>query len=353
MPKPSNLLITTPSNIKYLSNFSGSNGFMLITKSKKYLFTDSRYIQRAQNTIYKNIELIDITKIWSNPVELKQNWQKILKKHQITRLGVEENNLTIARFKKFKKISKLAGKAIKFEDISETIAKQREIKSPEEIKLITKSQRINEKVFLEIKKIILTKSRITEIEIAWQIKELGQKYGANDISFEPIVAFGKNSSSPHHMPGTTKLQKNDIILVDMGMKYQDYCSDMTRTFFKGKPNPKQLEIYNLVLQAQTAGINKIKAGITGAKADHHIREVIDRAGHAANYSHAGGHGIGLDIHESPSLSKNYHEKILANTIITVEPGIYIPGKFGVRIEDMLLVTGTGNKNLTKITKQPL
>ncbi len=354
MPKAQGKLITNKSNIRYLSNFTGSSGFMLLTKKNSYLFTDFRYIERAKNCIKKGIEIIDTTKLWKNKKELKENWQKILKKHKVKTLGIEESNLTVTQFKKYKKIS---GK-IKYTDISGEIEEKRAIKSKEEIKLLTKSQRINEKVFLEIKKIVQKhieqkkRTPLYEIDLAWRIKELGNKYGAEDVSFDPIVAFGKNSAIPHHMPGKTKLKKGDIVLIDMGMKYKGYCSDMTRTFFTSKPKQEHLDIYNTVLEAQLNGIKKIKAGTTGKNADAYSRDIIKKAGYGEAYGHAGGHGIGLDIHETPSLSENFAKKFKENTVVTVEPGIYLTGKIGVRIEDMILITKNENKNLTKITKNP-
>jgi len=348
MPKtPQASLITSKSNIAYLSNFTGSSGFMLITKSKKYLFTDFRYIERAKNTIKKGIEIIDITKVWRNPKDLKAHWQSILKKHKIKTLGVEESDLTVTKYKKFKKISP----KIKLVDISEEIEKKREVKSKTEISLIKKSQKINEKVFIAIKKIIQThKSSITEIDIAWKIKQLGNEFGAEDVSFSPIVAFGKHSALPHHEPSKIKLKKGDIILIDMGMKYKGYCSDMTRMIFTSKPTTFQKEIYDIVLKAQEAGIKNIKAGVSGEKTDKITRDIIKDAGYGEQYGHAGGHGIGLDVHEIPSIAEKYKKPLRENSIVTVEPGIYIPGKFGVRIEDMILVTKTGSKNLTNIPK---
>lgn len=334
--KPDALLITDKSNILYLSNFNGSSGFMLLTKNKNYLFTDFRYLERAKKIIKKNIQLLDSAK----------DWERILKKHRVRTLGVEEDNLTVIRYKKFKKMSK----GVHFKDASGEIQKKREIKSLSEIKLIEKSQRINEKVFMEIKKIIQTKKGITEIQMAQKIRELGQKFGAEDVSFDPIVAFGKNTSMPHSEPGNAKLKKNDIVMIDMGMKFKGYCSDMTRMIFVGEPTPFQRKIYNLVLEAQMSALKKIKAKVSGAKADRYSRDIIKKAGYAENYGHAGGHGIGLDIHESPALSEYYKNKLHANSIITVEPGIYLPGKFGVRIEDIILVKERGIKNLTKISK---
>lgn len=342
-----NCLITSKSNIAYLSNFTGSSGFMLLTKTSKYLFTDFRYIERAKNTIKKGIKIVELGKKPEEP------WKKILKKHRIKKLGVEESQLTVARFKHFKKIS---GPGIKFSDISGEIERIREIKTPKEIELITKSQRINERVLAEIKKIIhrhsAAESHITELGLAWKIKELGNKFGAEDVSFDPIVAFGAHSALPHHSPDKTRLKKGDIVLIDMGMKYQGYCSDMSRMVFTGKPTPKQQEIYNLVLTAQQTAIKSIKAGMTGKKADALSRKIIEKAGYGEKYGHAGGHGIGLDIHEIPSLAEKYTKKLRPNSIITVEPGIYLPGEFGVRIEDMILITKTGNRNLTRASNIP-
>jgi len=346
-PPPSAKLITSKSNIRYISNFTGSAGFMLLTKTKKYLLTDFRYIERAKNTIKKDIEIIDTTKLWRNPKTLKENWQKLLNKHKITTLGIEEDHLTVSEFKKFKKISP----KIKFKNISGITEKLREVKSENELKLIKKSQKINDEVLKEIKALIQRKGATpSEIEIAWKIKELGHQLGAEGISFEPIVGFGANSAIVHHSPTTKKLEKGDIALIDMGMKFKGYCSDMTRIIFTKKPTPKQAEIYNLVLRSQETSIKTIKAGITGSEIDQSGRKIIKDAGYGENYGHAGGHGVGLDIHETPSISENYTETIKENTVITVEPGIYLPKQFGIRIEDMLQVTKNGSKNLTKTTK---
>lgn len=328
-------LITSKSNIRYLSNFTGSAGFMLVTPRTKYLFTDSRYILRAKNTIQKGIKII----------EDEKEWPSILKKHKITKLGIEEKNLTLSRFKKFKKISA----KIKFTDISGEIDSRREKKTAEEIRFITKSQRINEKVFKEIPKLL--KPRVTEVEIAYKIKELGQKFGAEDVAFNPVVAFAKNSAEPHHLPDKTRFKKGMLVLVDMGMKFKGYCSDMTRIIFTKKPSPLESKIYNLVLEAQKAMIKELKLGNSASKVDKAGRTIIEKAGYGEKYTHAGGHGLGLDIHEAPSLHESYKKRIKENSVVTIEPGIYLEGKFGIRIEDMILVKKTTKKNLTKISKK--
>ncbi|MEK7673000.1 MAG: Xaa-Pro peptidase family protein [Patescibacteria group bacterium] len=353
-------LITDKSNIKYLSNFNGSSGFMLLTKKKKYLFTDFRYMERAKSIIKKDIELVNITRVWRNPTELAKSWQSILAKHSIKILGMEESNLTVSQYKRFQKITNKGSaqkNRTKFVDISGEIEKIREIKTAEEIKIIQKSQDINGQVFLEIKKIIqqwlksANKTPLREIDLAWKIKEIGHQLGAEEMSFDPIVGFGTHSARPHHEPDNTPLKKGDIILIDMGMKYKGYCSDMTRMLFTKTPTDKQAKIYNLVLEAQENAIKKIKAGVTGAEADAMSRDIIKKAGYGEQYGHAGGHGVGLDIHETPSLSENFKTPLKEDSIITIEPGIYLEGEFGVRIEDMILVTKTGNKSLTKVQKR--
>jgi Xaa-Pro aminopeptidase len=339
-------LITSHSNIKYLSGFSGSNGFMLITKKRKILFTDSRYIEEAKYIIPKSIQLENITKVWKNPKELKKHWQKILKRFRIKKIGFEGFSLTVNRFKKFKSISP----KIKFYDASETLEQLRAIKTKKEISLIRKSQKITEKTFLLIKKFIQRNKskKLREIDIAWEIKKLGFTLGAEDISFEPIVAFGKNSSRPHHHSGNTILKKGDLVLIDMGMKYKGYCSDMTRIIFTAKPTKEQKKIYNIVLKAKETAIKKIRPNSIEQKIYSTAQEIIEKNGFGKYFEHGLGHGVGLEIHESPSLTDKGKNRLKQNMITTIEPGIYLPGKFGIRLEDMVLITEKGVEKITKI-----
>ena len=186
------------------------------------------------------------------------------------------------------------------------------------------------------------------MELAWKIKNIGHDLGADDISFEPIVAFGPHSAIPHHHNTATKLKKGDTLLVDMGMKYKGYCSDMTRTFFFGKPSAQQQKVYELVLEAQEAGIKKIKSGVATKKVDEAARKALGN--YEEYFKHSLGHGIGLEVHEMPSLSGRSTEILKENMIVTVEPGIYLDGKFGVRIEDMGRVTAKGYENFTGAAK---
>jgi len=339
-------LITSHANINYLSGFKGSNGFMLVTKKKKILFTDSRYIEEAKYVISKSIQLENITKVWKNPKELKKHWQKILKKFHIKRIGFEGSHMTVNRFKKFKSISP----KVQFFDASETLEQLRAIKTKKEISLIRKSQKITEKTFLLIKKFIQQSKnkKLREINVVWEIKRLGFTLGAEDISFEPIVAFGKNSSRPHHHSGNTILKRGDIVLIDMGMKFKGYCSDMTRMIFTAKPTKEQKKIFDIVLEAKETAIKKIRPNSLEQKIYSTAQEIIEKNGFGKHFQHGLGHGVGLEIHESPSLTDKGKNRLKPNMVTTVEPGIYLPGKFGIRLEDMVIVTEKGVEKITRI-----
>lgn len=329
-------LVTNPSNVKYLTGFKGSNGQVLLTPTKKYFLTDSRYVQFLKK-LGKDLDGI----IYS---DFLKTIGQILIKHRINTLQLEGNHITYNGFLKFKQDLK----HIKVVPSKNSIEKLRQIKKPQEIKLLQKAQQINEIVFKKVVKDL--KKGITEIKIAETIKELSKKEGADDISFEPIVAFGANSANPHHENTMHKLKKGDVVLIDMGMKYKEYCSDMTRTLFTAKPNAKQKEVYNVVLQAQLEAEKALKAGKKGAEVDKTARTTMKDFQYDQFFTHSLGHGIGIDVHESPSLSFKYNQPIPENAVVTIEPGIYLQKLFGVRIEDMVLVKRQKNINLTKVPK---
>ncbi|MEK9166777.1 MAG: aminopeptidase P family protein [Patescibacteria group bacterium] len=330
-------LINNLQNVKYLARFSGSNGFLILGK-KNYFFTDFRYkdiakeLEKSKTRI--KFEFIEIDK------NLTENLKKVLRNSK--NISFESNNMTVDELSMWKK--RLKG--FKFTKLENTIEDFRKIKDKEEIEKLKISQKINEDVLEEVKKLL--KPGITELEVAWKIKSIGHDMGAQDISFEPIVGFQENSAVPHHQNTDRKLKNNELVLIDMGMKYQEYCSDMTRTFFFGKGSSEQHTIYNLVLESQLAGIKAIKAGVKAQKVDEISRKVMGEF--AEHFGHSLGHGIGLDVHEAPSLSSRSKDTLEENMIVTVEPGIYLTGKFGVRIEDMGRVTKTGYENFTKAPK---
>lgn len=328
-------LITNPTNLRYLIRFTGTNGVLLMGK-KNYFFTDFRY-----RGIAEKLEKTK-TRVPFQFIEMNKNFEQDVQKKAGKKIEFEENYLTVEKLKLWKK--RLKGTHL--EPMKNKIEGMRLFKDNEEIKNLKKSQSINEKTFERVKKLL--KNGMTELEIAWLIKTIGHELGAEDISFEPIVAFGPHSAVPHHENTNTKLKSGDIVLIDMGMKFKGYCSDMTRTFFTKKPTMEQSNVYEKVLQAQTAAIRAIKPGVKCSQLDQIAKKSM--GAFAENFGHSLGHGVGLDIHEAPSLSSRSKETLKENMVITVEPGIYLPGRFGIRIEDMGRVTKTGFENFTQIQK---
>jgi Xaa-Pro aminopeptidase len=333
------LFISNPVNVNYLTGFTGSRGLILITQKKACFFTDFRYLEYAKKIVPKEFEVIQIDKKW------KTDWPGILKKYKIDSLGIEEDYLTYSQFLVLRKISK-GVKIIKSEQI---IEKLRQFKSTKELQYLKKSQEINEKLLKKTLRFI--KPGVTEKDVEWFILENIRAVGADGTSFTPIVAFGNNSSIPHHQNSDRKLKKGDTILIDMGVKYKGYCSDMSRTFFTKKPTDLQAKVYKIVLDAQKAAIKNLKNGVLMSEITNAAMKIIEKAKYKKNFQHGLGHGTGLEIHELPNLGSEKPEKLFKNMITTIEPGIYLPKNFGVRIEDMVIITGAGYQNITKAPKE--
>ncbi len=330
--------ITSKINIQYLTGFAGTFGFAVQKNKKIHLFTDSRYTGLAQQ-LEKNPPRLPFQFIEWN-VQGKEKLQKMLAKEP--EVFFEDQHLTVSALKNWKKLALKS----KWKPTQNPIENLRKIKTEDEIKKLKKSQEINEKVLDCIKKWL--KPGMRETEVAWQVQVLAHELGAEGLSFDTIVAFGPNSAVPHHQPTDRKLQKNDLVLMDMGMSFEGYASDMTRSFFMGKPSTEQARVYDLVLRSQEAGIQAVRAGVKCADVDAASREVMGKE--ARYFTHSLGHGIGMEVHETPSLSSKSKDILEENMIVTVEPGIYLPGKFGVRIEDMGRVTKTGYENFTRAEK---
>jgi Xaa-Pro aminopeptidase len=332
------LLVTDPYNVRYLSNFTGTHGQLLITPKKAFFLTDFRYVAVAKKILPDAVNLIEMKK------GLQKTLQEIAKKMHLSKISFEAKNLTYLHYKNLKK----GLSPLKFEPSENLVENLRMVKSDAEMKLIKKAQQITEKIFLLVRQNL--KTGMSELDIAKDIEERSKVHGADCVSFPPIVAFNENCASPHHQPGPKKLKKGDVILIDMGMQYQGYCSDMTRMIFTKPPTPKQKEIYNLVLEAQQQAMQKLKANVKGSQIDQIARNIIEKGGYGNAFGHSLGHGVGLEVHENPSLSPNYHQNIPENSIVTVEPGIYIENFFGVRIEDMVLIKSNKIVPLTTIPK---
>lgn len=319
---------------------------MLILKGQRshtvlaegFLFTDSRYHLVAKSVLPRGFKLIDTTEGFKKP------FLKFLRKNRVRHLGFEGNDIGLAFYKKLKKLSQ----GISMVDIRGELAEKRIQKKSHELRCVERAQEITDEIFLSLKKWL--KYGLSEKAIAWKIEEMAHLLGADDISFPPIIGINEHSASPHHQNTDRKLKRGDMILIDMGVIYKGYCSDMTRVLFTKPPTPLERKIYELVLEAQETAIEKIRAGMSGKNADSLARSVITKAGYGKYFGHSLGHGVGLDIHELPNLSQKYTKTLPQGSVVTVEPGIYLPGKFGVRLEDMMVVGKNRVRNLTKSPK---
>lgn len=331
-------LITSFQNIFYLTKYEGFSkdereAIILITKTNNYLFTDKRYLNELQ--ILKDFKLVEISPTNS----LSKTLTKISSENHLKSAGFETNNLTFNEYKKFKKIFK------NFKPLQDPIEKLREIKTKEEIRKIKKACKLSDLGFSFILKHI--KENVTEQELAAKL-EIFLKEKHTDTSFKPIIAFGRNSAVPHHLNSKIKLKKGNIVLIDIGAKIQGYCSDMTRTVIFGSPPLKFKRMYQTVLDAQRIAVEAIYKSNLKIKAsdiDKAARQYIIDKGYEP-IPHSLGHGIGIQVHEKPSLSPKSKSILKSGMIFSIEPGIYLNGYGGVRIEDLYLLT---DKKLEKIT----
>jgi Xaa-Pro aminopeptidase len=341
------LLVSCPENRRYLSGFTAmdshineSSGFLLITREAAYLLTDFRFRDWAA----AEAPLFEV-QIYARG--LAKLLAELLKSLKGGRLGFETFYLTHYSYQKIVQETEAAGLQLVWQPVENLVEQVRMIKDAEEIGLITKSLAITEKVIAAVGAQL--RPGQAEKEVAWMIELALRDCGAQGPSFPPMVAFGTNSARPHHDPGDRQLRTGEPIIIDMGAIYQGYCSDMTRTFFLGEPDAKFKEIYSIVRRAQKAAEAGIRAGIQSDAADGLAREVIDAAGYKDAFGHSLGHGVGLAVHENPSLSPMKERAIVLEPgmIATVEPGIYLSDWGGVRLEDMILVQVDGARVLNQ------
>lgn len=333
------LLITDKHDIYNLVDFQASFAFLIVLKNKSYLFTDSRYQNLANKLAGKELTVVIAENL------LKQV-QTIQAKHKIKTVVFQDSNLSYAKYRAFKRMFKSAS----FIADKSMISSQRAIKSATALKKLAKAQAINELTLKSTLKHL--KLGVTEMQLRNIMLIEALKHGAEGFSFEPNIGFGKNSANIHHSPGNTKLKKDHLILIDMGVQVDNYHSDMTRCFLPKSATPLQIQTYETLLAGQSASIEAIQTGASCKKLDDICRKVLKTNQHAETFAHALGHGIGLEVHEVPTISSKspIKNKLEKNMVITIEPGIYIKDKFGIRLEDMLVVTDKGSKNLTNFPK---
>lgn len=332
-------IITSDVNRRYFTDMKSSAGTVVVFPDKAYLIIDFRYIEKAKSKV-KACEVIEQQRLF-------HQINGLLKKHGAKRIAIESDYLTVSGLIDFK--ANLKGKIIADKELSRLITSLRTVKSDEEIQKIEKAQRIAEKAFSELLNFI--KAGKNEREIALKLDSLMLENGAEALSFETIVLSGKNTSMPHGVPSDKKVEQGDFVLMDFGAVYDGYHSDMTRTVCVGEPTDKQQKIYDIVLDAQKQCIDFAKAGISGSQLDKIARDIISNEGYGECFGHSLGHGVGLEIHEFPNASPNSDYGLLKNSVVTIEPGIYIEGEFGVRIEDFVVLKENGCENLTKAPKE--
>lgn len=331
------VLITDPFNMRYISGFRGE-GILYISGKQNVLITDSRYTEAAEKE--SDFEVMEENRDNKRAAILK----RCIEQDEAEVLGYEDCSMLCYEFAVFS--SELPVK--QWVPMGQSVNDLRQIKTSEELEYLRKAESIGDAAFNAILNFL--KPGLTELEVAAQLEYEMKRHGAEGFSFDSIIASGLHSSMPHAIPDDKKLESGDFVTMDFGCLYKGYCSDMTRTVVIGKANDKQKEIYDIVLKAQEAALGIIKAGLKGCEVDKVARDVITEAGYGNCFGHGLGHSVGLFIHEEPRLSPADQTVLQVNMIETVEPGIYVPGFGGVRIEDMVVVTKDGCENLTHSPK---
>lgn len=335
------IIISDPYNMRHISGFSGGEGYVYVSGKRKVIITDSRYTEATSKEAKDGFEVIQSTVTKSDYDILKE----LANADGAQVIGFEDLFLTCFAYGKLSGVCGFNN----MKPLGENVNDLRIIKEEWEIERLRRAEAIGDMAFSEILNYI--RPGMTELQIAAELEYSMKKNGADCLSFETIVASGANSSLPHAVPGEKKLEEGDFLTMDFGCKYKGYCSDMTRTVVVGKASDKQIEIYNTVLNAQLEAMKVIRSGVVGMDVHNVAAGVIEKAGYGQYFGHGLGHSVGLYIHENPRFSQVEKRQILANTIETVEPGIYIPDFGGVRIEDMIVVTEDGFENLTNSPKE--
>lgn len=332
------MLLTSEANCYYATGFMGE-GIALVTRRGSWYFTDSRYTEAADKAIGDAAVIREVSR--EKPFSALIN--EALAEAGAEKAGFEEQRMTVAEHAVYSEKLHCT-----LTPASSLMTELRGSKDEEELSCMTAAQRIAEGALEQILKEI--RPGMTEKEIAARLNYLMVSAGAEKTAFDTIVASGPNGSMPHAVPGMRKVREGDFITMDFGCVYKGYCSDMTRTVALGRPSDEMRNVYDIVLQAQLAGIAAAKAGVTGAVIDGAARKVIQDAGYGVYFGHSFGHSLGIDIHEAPNAAPGNDKPMPDGAVVSAEPGIYLPGKFGVRIEDVMILRPDGAQVITKAPK---
>ena len=336
------LLITNEKNQYYSCGFPFTDGYVLITRESAWLITDSRYIEAAEQAVDAAVHVV----LYDRSHTGEDHIRKILKSEKADRLFAEDQHLSYAQFNRLSQSLETA-----LQPSGNLLSELRASKDEYELRSMIDAQRISEAALEETLPVI--RPGMTEREVAAELVYRMLKYGSEGNSFDPIVVTGKNTSKPHGVPGDTVIMPGDFLTMDFGCMKNGYCSDMTRTVAVCSSSDEMRNLYSIVLRAQLAGISAARAGIPGCEIDSVSRTVIQDAGFGPYFGHGFGHSLGLDIHESPSLNPREKRCMPENSVCSAEPGIYLPGRYGVRIEDVMILRSTGSEVITRAPKEEL
>jgi len=334
------ILIGQPENRRYLSGFSGSAGWLFISADRAVLAADFRYYEQVRREA-PGFELARIESKFSDLlVAMVADWD-------VRRLGFESEHVTVDQLYTWSQ----ATKGLEWIPLRGTVEATRAVKDEDEIEALRRSTALTDTAFARLLEIL--RPGMTEREAAWQIEATMRTHGASKVAFDLIVAAGPNGALPHACASDRAIQAGEPIVIDIGCVLDGYCSDMTRTICLGQPSPKYLKVWEIVLQAQEAAEAAICAGMSGVDADALARNLIEQAGYGECFGHGLGHGVGLAVHEKPRASWLSKDTLEAGMALTIEPGIYLPGEFGVRIEDLVIIREEKAEILTSAPKMPV
>lgn len=333
------LLVTSPANVRYLSGYTGSNGVVLLAADRAELYTDPRYKIQASRESDCRVRIVKKGGLLPAVVDALAKWR-------YRKLGIEQDHLSFGSYLLLKDGLKLGAS---LEPGGGIIERRRIVKDAEEIGLIRTSVNINSEAFAQALKKF--KPGMTESDLAAELDYQMRLLGAEGPAFETIVAAGERTALPHARPGAARISSGQIVLIDMGASRDGYASDMTRTLFTGRPSPKARRLFAAVLEAQLAAVDAVRAGATAEAVDRRARQTLKKHGLDKAFVHSTGHGLGLEIHEPPRIGKREKTRLEVGMAITIEPGAYLEGFGGVRIEDTVLVTERGCEVLTPTPRE--
>lgn len=324
--------------IRWLTGFTGTSGIAIVGPERRVFITDFRYVERAAE---------EVDDAFDRAIA-KSRLMPELAAHLAGRVGYDDAITSVANLHKLESELESRDGEVELVAVSGIVERLRRVKDEREQAAIAEAARLADQVYEEVLADGLVGRRERDVALAAEarIRELG-----GEPSFPAIVAAGANGSAPHAEPSEREIEAGELVVWDMGAKVDGYCSDCTRTFAAGEPDEEAREVYELVRSAQAAGLDAIRPGVGGADADDVAREVIRSAGRGDEFGHGLGHGVGLEVHEAPRLAPSSDDELLQSDVVTVEPGVYLPGRFGVRIEDLVVVTAEGARNLSSLSKE--